>query len=205
MIGSSLVAVRGAELIDGVLVWPGSDRRRRDLTVVQRAWRFVGPSPMQLGPGERFLLATRLHWSVLVKDVTKMGAGPMVGYAGGQVFDLVAPTVWWVAPIVWFTVVVHTLMMCHHMLGWRAQLLVVTSRRVVFVRGVFTNQVQTTNLFLAANLDVEQSYWQRLLGYGTLLVMTGGEHDEPSERERFRHIPNPEAVIAAVYGTPSWV
>lgn len=205
MIGSDLVTVRGAQLVDGVIVWPGSDRARRDLTVAQRAWRFVGPSPLQLGPGERFLLATRLHWSVLVRDVTQMGAGPVAGYFGGQLFDLVAPAVWWVSAVVWCTVVVHTLLMCHHMLGWRAQLLVVTSRRAVFVKGVFSNRVQNVNLAKHTNLDVDQSYWQRLLGYGTLLVMTSGEHDEPSARERFRHIPNPEAVIAAVYGTPSWV
>lgn len=200
-----LVRVKGAEVLDGMVVWPGSDRRRTDLAVHQRVWRFLGPAPMHLGEFERFMLATPLHWAVLVRDVTQMGAAPLGGYIVGQLMDLVAPAVWQIGALVWLTVVLHTLAMCHHMLGWRAQRLVVTSRRVVFVKGVFSNKVQNLNLAQHGNLDYEQSWVQRMLGYGTLIITTGGEHNDPSKREQYPWIPDPAAVVAAVYGTPGWV
>jgi hypothetical protein len=198
-VGVGLVRVRGAQILDGVIVWPGSDRRRKDLALYERAWRFLGPAPLKLAPGERFIHATYLHWQVLVRDVTQMGSAPVAAYLFGQLVDFVSSG-WWVLTLgVWATVVVHTLMMCHHMMGWRAQLLVVTSHRIRFVKGVFTNRVENINLSRHTDLTVEQTYVQRLLGYGSIRVESGGKHDDGAKREFIRHIPDPELVEEAVY------
>jgi membrane protein YdbS with pleckstrin-like domain len=198
-VGAGLVRVRGAQILDGVIVWPGSDRHRKDLALHERAWRFLGPAPLRLAPGERFLHATYLHWQVLVRDVTQMGSAPVAAYLFGQLVDLVSSG-WWVLTLgVWATVVIHTLMMCHHMMGWRAQVFVVTSHRIRVVKGVFTNRVENINLSRYTDLTIEQSYLQRLLGYGTVRVESGGKHDDGAAREKFHHIPDPELVEDAVY------
>jgi hypothetical protein len=204
MTGTGL-AVRGAELIDDLVVWPGSDPRRRDLALHERAWRFVGPAPLRIQPNERFIYATRLHWTLLVKDMTKMGAVPIAGFFIGQLLDFIAPYIWFLAPhlllltmLVWLSVLLHTCLMCHHVLGWRAQIIVVTSRRIRIVKGVFSNHVENINLALYTNLSVDQTYLQRLMNYGTVRLESGGQHTDGSEREYISHVPTPEDLEDAI-------
>lgn len=46
---------------------------------------------------------------------------------------------------------------------------------------------------------------QRLLGYGSIRVESGGKHDDGAKREFIRHIPDPELVEEAVYaGLLAW-
>jgi hypothetical protein len=55
------------------------------------------------------------------------------------------------------------------------------------------------------DLTVEQTYVQRLLGYGSIRVESGGKHDDGAKREFIRHIPDPELVEEAVYaGLLAW-
>jgi hypothetical protein len=197
-IGSELMTVRGAELVDGNVIWPGSDPRRQDLTIPQRVWRFIGPSPLRLGHGERFVLATRRHWLVPVKDMTQMGAGWAAAFIAGWVLDVLSVGVWWLKLAVWVSVVVHQVMMCHQVLAWRAELIVVTNHQWIVVKGVFSSRVERIPLVRMTGLTVTQSYVQRLLGFGSILIESGGRHNDPSYREEEHYVPDPHGVAQAV-------
>lgn len=69
----------------------------------------------------------------------------------------------------------------------------VTDRRVLIKVGVFSRRTVDLNLSKVESVDVDQGFWARLLGYGTLVVIgTGGS------REAFSHIADPFAFRRAV-------
>lgn len=62
----------------------------------------------------------------------------------------------------------------------------VTDRRVMIKVGIFARRTVDLNLSKVESVDVEQGFFARMLGYGTLVVVgTGGT------REAFSHIADP--------------
>lgn len=204
--GDGLIQVRGAELVHDNVVWVNGDPARwdparRDLAVWERAWRRIRPrpgKPLRIAPGERFLMATRLHWTGQVRELLHMGGMWPVMFIANWLLGVVAVDVWWVSVGLWVGMVCHQIVMCHKVLAWRAQLLVVTSHRLVFTAGIFSSHRETVNLGLYTHISVDQTYPQRVMGYGTVRVESGGQHDDGSNREYLKYVPDPEALERAV-------
>ena len=64
-------------------------------------------------------------------------------------------------------------------LRYRSTELVVTNRRVIAKFGVIRRRTLEMNLDKIESLQVEQSFWGRVLGFGTLLVRGTGSSLEP--------------------------
>jgi uncharacterized membrane protein YdbT with pleckstrin-like domain len=60
--------------------------------------------------------------------------------------------------------------------------IVVTDRRVIYKRGVFHRYTVEMNVSKIETVDVLQSFWGRLLGYGTVLIRGSGSTMEPLPR-----------------------
>jgi len=196
---SSLVQVHGAELVDGRLVFAGADQQASGVGLFGRAWRFVGPRPVEVFPGERFMYATRLHWWIPLKDMAASGVMWPLAMMVSWLLDLWADGFWVLKLGVWLGAVAHQLMMCHQVLLWRAHLVVVTSQRLLEVRGVFTSTVDSRKLWKITDVEVHQSFWGKLFGFGVLRIESGGRHDDGAKRELITFVPDPGAVHRATH------
>jgi uncharacterized membrane protein YdbT with pleckstrin-like domain len=61
-------------------------------------------------------------------------------------------------------------------LRWRSEQYVVTDRRVIQVEGIFQKQVLDSSLNMVNDVLLKQSLFGRLLGYGTIEILTASEH-----------------------------
>ena len=61
-------------------------------------------------------------------------------------------------------------------LRWRCEEYLVTDRRVIQVEGIFQKQVLDSSLDKVNDVLLKQSLFGRLLGYGTIEILTASEH-----------------------------
>lgn len=197
---TGLVTVRGANLITGNVVW-GQPVTPTDVAWYEKAWRYLGPSPMRLGLREQFLLATRSHWMHLVRSAVQMAVAFPVMIAINILLSLMEDTfgitVWWLILAGWLVLVGHELLMLHRILSWRVQLLIVTSHRIIRNRGLFGRVVEDILLRNVTSITVTQKPHQRVLGYGTVRIESGGFHEIGSPREFSHMLCDPEDVRTA--------
>ena len=203
---TGLVVVRGAELIHNRMLWapPG---HRATLAWYQRVWRYMGPRPLRLPPREQFVLASRTHWVYLVKTITSMAVAFPVMILANLLLNVAEDTtgldVWWLKLAGWLALVAHEIVMLHRILAWRAQLLVVTSHRIIRNRGVFGKVIEAIPIHNITAFTVDQSKpWQLALGYGTVRIESGGFHNEGAAREFTVLLCDPEDVWYAASQFP---
>ncbi|MBI3977008.1 MAG: PH domain-containing protein [Chloroflexi bacterium] len=80
---------------------------------------------------------------------------------------------------------------------WRATEYVVTSRRVIQIEGVLNKHTFDSSLDFINDLHIEQPLLGRLLGYGSVQVLTANEDsDEPSQT--YRHVIRPLDFVRAI-------
>lgn len=70
----------------------------------------------------------------------------------------------------WAGTVAHQLRIAYLVAAWRSELVVVTDRRLIRVSGVFATTVDDRTIALSTDRTLQQSFWGRVLGYGTLRV-----------------------------------
>ena len=157
-----------------------------------------------LAPGETVIHRTRRHWVVLlqwvgsaavlvvlgllmaglfgfrVADPTTASAGGWVGVALAAIGVLVALPAW---------------------LRWENEVYLVTDRRVIRVEGVFRKQALDSGLSKVNDVRLTQTFAGRLLGYGTLEIITASE----SGINRLDYLPGPltfkKAMMTAAEGS----
>lgn len=193
-VGAELVRVTGAELMDSMVPSKLDDPKRSS----GRFNQLFGPPPLVLRPGEKFRLATRMHWFVPAKDVVRgladfpiaAGISFVLGLMGG---------VWWVTSIVWAIALTHQAKYAYHVLRWRARVIVVTDTRLITTQGVLTRGVDDKNIAKIKGFAVDQSFTGRVFGYGHMIIkVTGGTDSEAQEVVKF--VPKPYDVYAAARG-----
>jgi uncharacterized membrane protein YdbT with pleckstrin-like domain len=131
-----------------------------------------------LSPGETVIYQTRLHWVVLVWHalfaVLFAGGGlVLLRYAAAGLIDHVYL---WVAVGL---VVIAALLLGGGLFIRHKTEMAVTSKRVIIKTGILT--VRTIELFMAKieSVEVEQSVWGRMLGFGSIFVRGTGGTNEP--------------------------
>lgn len=197
---SGLVRVRGAELIDGRLIFGPIPVPGARVSVFARVWRqCFGPAQIEVFPGERFVLATRTHWCVPLKQIAPSGAVWPAAMMVSWLLDITAGGFWVFKLVVWVGAIAHQAMVCHKVLAWRAHLLVVTSQRMVQVNGVFTSKVDSRQLARITDFEVYQSFWGRRFGFGRLRIESAGRHDDGAKRELIDFVPAPMDVYRAAH------
>jgi hypothetical protein len=198
--GGSLVTVRGAELVEGRIIWGDQQQRCGELGVWSRVWRFVGPTPMRLLEGERFVLAVpSQHWCVPLKRSVGMTVMWPAVFVANMLMGLVPFTVWPVQVLMWGWAVVHSMMVCHRWISWRLDVIVVTDRRLLQLQGVFTNTMKEVVLDRVTNFEMHQSFWGQWFRFGWLRIEAAGVHDDGAKREFIRFVPDVAAVFDAAH------
>jgi uncharacterized membrane protein YdbT with pleckstrin-like domain len=121
-----------------------------------------------LGRNEQVVFLTRQHWLLLVWtgviDGILIIAALVAALVLGDVFIALAALI--VFPIIHFVV---------RYLNWHNEQYIVTNRRVMEVRGVINKHVSDSSLEKVNDVVLEQSILGRLLGYGTVEIITGSD------------------------------
>jgi hypothetical protein len=168
--GGALVTVRGAQLVDGKLLPAGSgftEPRRR---------RFLQAEPIRLVEGERFLLATRMHWFIPLRGVSGMGVMWPLVFSLNVLVERLLGDVWFVKDVIWLAALAHSAITGFRLMQWRTDVLVVTNRRLVQTSGVFTHTVRETMLHQVRRLELYQSFFGQVFRFGTLHIALSGPH-----------------------------
>jgi len=80
-------------------------------------------------------------------------------------------------------------------LAWATSEFVVTSDRVIHRSGVFAKRSMQVALESITDVRFDQTFLERMVGAGSLLLETPGEYGE----ERFSHVANPERVQRTIH------
>ena len=144
-----------------------------------------------LGDGETIVLDLHPHWKVLFLPVVELlvvlaAAGFLFAQDYGSTANYVIAGVAALAVLVLFVV---------PLLKWRTTHFVVTTERVVMRSGVLSRQGRDIPLVRINDVSFTTTFFERLLGCGTLVVESAGERGQVTLTE----IPRVEKVQRTVY------
>jgi hypothetical protein len=156
-----------------------------------------------LAPGERVMLRTRRHWVVLLRWVGGALLLAVLGLAMASMFGLFVGGYQGAGIGAWVggaLALVGVLLALPAWLRWWSELYLVTDRRVIQVEGVLHKRSLDSGLAKVNDVRLMQSLSGRLLGYGTLEIITAAE----SGINRLDELPRPmafkKAMMAAAEG-----
>jgi uncharacterized membrane protein YdbT with pleckstrin-like domain len=158
------------------------------------------PTPMSyvdnlLAPGETVLHRTLRHWIVLARWI---GGAVVLAVLGGVMASLYGFAGWHgsnVGALVGVgLMLVAALLALPALLRWATEVYLVTDRRVIRVEGVLRKQALDSGLGKVNDVRLTQTVPGRLLGYGTLEIITASE----SGINRLDYLPRPMAFKKAM-------
>jgi hypothetical protein len=127
-----------------------------------------------LGENEHILFITRQHWLVLFGEILSEIVTATV--LGGLV-----TLVWmfWVpdprVPYGYLLLLLPAVSLLRDFLVWKNRQYVVTNWRVIQIAGVLNKEVSDSSLEKVNDVKLEQSFLGRLLGYGSIQILTASE------------------------------
>jgi membrane protein YdbS with pleckstrin-like domain len=142
--------------------------------------------------GEEVALDLRPHWWFCVGPVA--AGAPVIGlliYALTLDGDAGQAMLWLSAAVS----VVWAVWLAGRLARWTTTHFVVTTERLVFRSGVLSKQGRDIPLDRVNDVASHQSFFERLLGSGDLLIESAGERGQQS----FHDIPHPDAVQQEIY------
>lgn len=144
-----------------------------------------------LGEGEEVVLDLHPHWKVMFLPVVEvMALLALTGFLLAQDFGTTANAV-----IVGLGALLLLVLFVVPLLKWRTTHFVVTTERVVMRSGVLGRQGRDIPLVRINDVSFHHTFFERLLGCGTLVVESAGERGQVTLTE----IPRVERVQRTVY------
>ena len=148
-----------------------------------------------LAPGETVLHRTLRHWVVLMRWIGSAVVLAVLGMVMASIYGFAG---WQGAGIgAWIGVgllVIAALVALPAILRWVTEVYLVTDRRVIRVEGVLRKQALDSGLAKVNDVRLTQTVAGRLLGYGTLEIITASE----SGINRLDYLPRPMAFKKAM-------
>lgn len=144
-----------------------------------------------LGPGEEVVLESRPHWSVLVPRAAVL----LLVLAG-----CIAVVVLWSSAPVWIGYLlaavgaVTAAWFLARFVRWRTSWLVITTRRIVYRRGMLQRIGREIPLSRVQDVTYRQSLFERMIGTGDLTVESAGEGGS----EPFPHVKRPDRIQSVI-------
>jgi|SRR5690606_6172073 uncharacterized membrane protein YdbT with pleckstrin-like domain len=140
---------------------------------------------------ERRVIRVRRHWAVLLWDTFESAAllaiTIMVSYLLPP-SELIQSALWYVALAV-------VLRFAWKVMEWWVETLVVTDKRFVLTRGIFTTKVLMMPISKVTDLTYERPFIGRILGYGTVIVESAGQIQALNNID---FIPHPEEFYDSI-------
>lgn len=127
-----------------------------------------------LAPRERILLRTRRHPIALARSGVSLLVALVLAVAAIAYFH--GSTEPWVGRAVAGALLVVALAVAlPRFLRWRSEESLVTDRRVLQTRGIFDKHVLDSSLEKVNDVTLSQTVLGRMMGYGTIEILTGNE------------------------------
>jgi uncharacterized membrane protein YdbT with pleckstrin-like domain len=143
-----------------------------------------------LGPNEQIIHETGLHWIVLAPPLAGLA---IASFALTQVLTQPASTN---AVILFFMFVLLCILgLCKALIAWATTEIAVTTRRIVFKRGLMARDTIEINFDRIEGLDISQSVLGRILNFGTVVVRGTGIGAQP-----MRKVSAPLDLRSAAFG-----
>src|SRR5262245_30158259 len=127
-----------------------------------------------LGENERILFVTRQHWLVLFGEIlSEMVIAAVLGGLVTLIWLFLLPD-----PLVqlgYLLLLLPAVSFLRDLFIWKNRQYVVTNWRVIQIAGVFNKEVSDSSLEKVNDVKLEQSFLVRLLGYGSIEILTASE------------------------------
>jgi uncharacterized membrane protein YdbT with pleckstrin-like domain len=122
-----------------------------------------------LAQGESVVMTCRRHWIALsptvLVDLVLMVAVIVLAFLLPPPFGFFVLSLL-LLPLIHFLIVY---------IVWRSEQYIVTTQRVIDVRGVFSKHVSDSSLEKVNDVILDQSFLGRILGYGDIRIITGSD------------------------------
>jgi uncharacterized membrane protein YdbT with pleckstrin-like domain len=143
-----------------------------------------------LGQDERVVLHLHPHWKVLVWPVFVL-----IVAAGGGAFGIaLISTAWLQIAIAVVAVLLILFLSLRPFLRWKTTHFVFTTHRVLTRYGILSRAGRDIPLSRVNDVSFQHNLWERMLGCGTLVIESAGEHGQLVLSE----IPHVESVQATL-------
>ena len=168
---------------------PGRRAARTARAWLRETYTPADPSTY-LGPGERALIRTHLHWLVPLRSIAQVTAMMPVAILLG----FVAPNIWWLQIGLGLAAVAHQGYLFYRFLAWRTEQVIVTDQRIIRTSGVFTTTVDAVNLDQITDSTYRRPLSGHVFGYGTVRIGSAGQNQA---LERIDFVPAPGEIYRA--------
>ncbi|MFC0041128.1 PH domain-containing protein [Actinomadura rayongensis] len=149
----------------------------------------MGFADRYIAEDEALVLATRRHWTEMIEEFLLLALVWVV--AGAAAWALPLDEDWGrtagyvvlglaVVASVWFWLV--------PLLRWRAEMYILTTKRIYLRKGFLTKSGHSIPLARVNDVAFRATLWQRIMRYGTLDVQSASEHG----MLRLKRVPDPE-------------
>lgn len=152
-------------------------------------------------PGEKVVVFTRRHWSIVAEPVASavLALVVVIGIsvsAPAQSIQRGVDLLWWA----WFALVGRA---AFRLWEWRRDHFVATDRRLLLIYGLFVRKIAMMPLQKVTDLSYHRGIWGRLLGYGTFVLESAGADQALRE---LRYVDRPDqtyrAIMAQIFARP---
>lgn len=144
--------------------------------------------------GETVIVAVRLHWFHLAREILVAVAATIVAFwvdikismsPGGQLLHNGSLLLWWAAAgwLVW------------RILNWRRDWFVATDKRFLLFYGFIRRRVAMMPLLKVTDMTYDRSLLGRIVGYGTFVLESAGQDQALS---RIDHVPDADTHYRAI-------
>jgi len=146
-----------------------------------------------LTPSERVVFVQHEHWIAVAEPIgTAAGAFVVLIWLLG-VFNN-SPGLTNVLVIIWFVVLGRA---AYRVVGWRRDLFIGTSKRLLNLSGIISRTLATMPLSKVTDMSYIRSPWGKLLGYGTFRVESAGQDQALGT---IKWVANPDETYRKIIG-----
>jgi membrane protein YdbS with pleckstrin-like domain len=160
----------------------------------QRPRRRMPSQSVNMQPGESLVVTVRKHPVILLGPIfwtfTGLIIAALLSISGLNGISVVLDVIW----LAWGVLL---LRLAWKIASWSVEYLIVTSRRVILSKGILSRNTETIPVARMTNIALNRSMAARLIGYGELIVASGG--NEQFAR-RVPYIPYPVEVYQELGG-----
>ena len=142
-------------------------------------------------PTERRVIRFRQHWAVIVSQVLQAVALFALLGIGAALLPRNAV----IDNLFWYASLLLLLRASYKVSEWWVEKIVITDKRVMRTKGIFTHSVGMMPLTKVTDLTFERTFAGRSLGYGKIQIESAGQNQAFDE---LNYLPFPEEVYEAI-------
>jgi membrane protein YdbS with pleckstrin-like domain len=144
---------------------------------------------------ERRVIRLRRHWAYVLRQLLETVLVLVLAFALSFLLREADTSVWLLQNILWYVALFILLRFTYYLVEWWVERIVVTDKRFMITRGIFTTNIAMMPVSKVTDLTYQRTMLGRMLGYGTLVVESAGQIQALN---RIEFVPRPEEVFDAI-------